>query len=137
MTPQFRNLVFEGGAVKGIAHIGALETLSQWGYLDHIVRVGGASAGAINGLLFALGYSIREQRAILESTDFRQFMDDTFGVIRDVRRPAKHFGWHEGEFFRDWIGGLIEAKLGNKAATFAELQLATDKPELYVIGTNL
>jgi len=137
MTPQFRNLVFEGGGVKGIAYIGALETLSQRGFLDHIVRVGGTSAGAINGLLFALGYSIREQREILQSTDFRDFMDSSFGVIRDIRRLAKHFGWHQGEFFRGWLGELIKARLGSIDATFADLQASAGKPELYVIGTNL
>ncbi|MFU8832875.1 MAG: patatin-like phospholipase family protein, partial [Wenzhouxiangella sp.] len=88
-TPQFRNLIFEGGGVKGIATIGAMEILRQRGFLDHIVRVGGTSAGAINALIFALGYSIEEQREILESTNFRDFMDSSFGVIRDIRRLAR------------------------------------------------
>lgn len=29
MTAQFRNLVFEGGGVKGIAYIGAMQVLAQ------------------------------------------------------------------------------------------------------------
>jgi NTE family protein len=137
MTPQFRNLVFEGGGVKGIACIGAMEILAQRGHLDHITRVAGTSAGAINALIFALGYDIREQREILESTDFRDFMDSSFGFIRDVRRLARHFGWHKGDFFRDWIGQLIKRKLGNAEATFADLKASQGAPELYVIGTNL
>ena len=44
MPIQFRNLVFEGGGVKGIAYIGAMQILSQRGLLDDITRVGGASA---------------------------------------------------------------------------------------------
>lgn len=137
MTPQFRNLVFEGGGVKGIAYIGALEILSQRGHLDHITRVAGTSAGAINGLIYALGYSIREQREILASTDFRDFMDQSFGLIRDIRRLAYHFGWHKGDFFRDWLGGLIQARLGKVDATFADLKALQGAPDLYVIGTNL
>jgi NTE family protein len=136
-TPQFRNLVFEGGGIKGIATIGAMQILRHRGYLDHIVRVGGTSAGAINALIFALGYSIEEQRQILKSTDFRQFMDSSFGFIRDVRRLAYKFGYHKGEFFRGWLGGLIEAKLGSQDATFADLKAKKNAPELYVIGTNL
>ena len=82
-TPQFRNLIFEGGGIKGIAYIGALEILSQRGHLDHLTRVGGTSAGAINALILAVGYSIREQQLILESTNFKDFMDSSFGLIRD------------------------------------------------------
>lgn len=86
MTIQFRNLLFEGGGVKGIAYIGAMRVLEQRGFLKHIHRVGGTGAGAINALSFALGYDIIAQRGILESTDFKEFMDDSFGMIRDIRR---------------------------------------------------
>ena len=136
MTSQFRNLVFEGGGVRGIAYVGAMQVLSQRDMLKDILRVGGTSAGAINALIFALGYSIQEQRDILQSTDFRKFMDDSFGVIRDVRRLAKSFGWYKGDFFAGWIGKLIKQRLGNEQATFKDLQ-ATMHPELHVIGTNL
>jgi NTE family protein len=114
-----------------------MEILKQRGHLDHITRVGGTSAGAINALIHALGYSIEEQRDILQSTDFRDFMDSSFGLIRDIRRLARHFGWHKGEFFRGWLGGLIEQKLGKREATFADLKAHHGAPDLYVIGTNL
>jgi len=74
MASQFRNLVFEGGGVKGIAYIGAMQVMNQRGYLgDHIKRVGGTSAGAINALIYSLGYDIHEQQEILNSTDFKKF----------------------------------------------------------------
>ena len=76
MKTQFRNLIFEGGGVKGIAYVGAMQVLEQRQILKNIKRVGGTSAGAINALLFALGYTIVEQRDILNSTDFKEFMDD-------------------------------------------------------------
>ncbi|MCK4793845.1 MAG: patatin-like phospholipase family protein [Desulfobacteraceae bacterium] len=136
MTSQFRNLIFEGGGVKGIAYIGAMQVLSQRGLLEDIRRVGGASAGAINALIYALGYDIRAQREILQLTDFRKFMDDSFGVIRDIRRLAKNFGWYEGDFFSTWLGKLIKDQLGNERATFRDLKNA-NRPELYVIATNL
>jgi NTE family protein len=136
MKVQFRNLVFEGGGVKGIAYIGAMQVLEQRQILKGIKRVGGTSAGAINALLFSLGYTIREQRDILSSTDFKAFMDDSFGLIRDIRRLAKEFGWHKGEFFSNWIGELIKKKLGRETATFKALENA-GYPALYVTGTNL
>ena len=61
----FRNLVFEGGGVKGIAYSGALAVLEERGILPQIRRVGGASAGTINAALLALGYSLGEIRDIL------------------------------------------------------------------------
>lgn len=82
MAPQFRNLVFEGGGVKGIAYVGAMEILQQRGQLDHILRVGGTSAGAINALIYAPGYTIRKQHQILDSTDFDLSDDKKTGPDR-------------------------------------------------------
>ena len=136
MTVQFRNLIFEGGGVKGIAYVGAMQVLDQRGLLDHIDRVGGASAGAINALIYALGYDIPTQREILDSTDFKAFMDNSFGYIRDFKRLWFEFGWNKGDFFSGWVGDLVKDRLGNAQATFQDLKDA-GHPDLYVIGTNL
>lgn len=136
MAAQFRNLIFEGGGVKGIAYVGAMQVLEQRDILRNIIRVGGTSAGAINALLFALGFDIPSQRKILESTAFKKFMDDSFGFIRDIRRLAKSFGWFKGDFFSAWIGDLIKEKLGDEKATFKDLK-TSKKPDLYMLGTNL
>jgi NTE family protein len=52
---QFKNLVFEGGGVKGIAYSGALQVLEQQNIMSDIKRVAGTSAGAITAALVALG----------------------------------------------------------------------------------
>ena len=136
MAVQFRNLIFEGGGVKGLACVGAMKVLEQRGILTSIRRVGGTSAGAINALILALGYDLAAQRQIMESTDFKQFMDDSFGVIRDIRRLAKDFGWYKGDFFTTWIGRLIRDRLGDEKATFRDLK-DRGRPDLHVVGTNL
>ncbi len=136
MASQFRNLVFEGGGVKGIAYIGAMQVLEQRGHLEHILRVGGTSAGAINALIFSLGFTIKEQQDILNSTNFREFMDNSFGFVRNFRRLWREFGWNRGDVFSTWAGDLVKEKLGNKNATFGDLKNAKH-PDLYVIGTNL
>ena len=133
---QFRNLVFEGGGVKGIAYVGAMEVLEEKGILGDVRRVGGTSAGAINAVLLAAGYSNDEQREILGTLDFNRFMDDSFGVIRDTNRLLNEYGWHKGDFFRNWIGDLIRGKLGTSEATFRDFQ-AAERPQLYFYGTNL
>ena len=38
MSYHFKNLVFEGGGVKGIAYVGAMEVLDREGILNNIER---------------------------------------------------------------------------------------------------
>lgn len=136
MGYHFKNLIFEGGGVKGIAYVGAMQELKKKGILKDIKRVGGTSAGAINALLFALGHSNAEQTKILRKLDFNEFKDDSWGVLRDAERLVNKFGLYKGDFFHEWVGNLIEEKLGDKNATFKDLQEAK-RPDLYVYGTNL
>ncbi len=86
MDYPFKNLVFEGGGVKGIAYVGAMEVLGENGVLENIQRVGGTSAGAINTLLLGLNYSLDETKQILSDLDFRSFLDDSWGMVRDFDR---------------------------------------------------
>lgn len=137
MAYPFKNLVFEGGGVKGIAYVGALKVLKRKGILKQIERVGGASAGAIIALLVGLGYSVQELGEILGSLDFKNFMDDSWGVIRDTERLIREFGWYKGEFFRNWAAERIAEKAGNREATFEELKRKGNFPAMYFMGTNL
>lgn len=123
----FRNLVFEGGGVKGIAYCGALGVLDERGILSRIRRVGGAS-GAINATLLALGSTVDEVREVLSQLDFNEFKDDDFGIIRDAKRLLRNFGWHKGDFFRDWIGKLIAEKT-NQAAWQPKTPPRRNQPE--------
>jgi NTE family protein len=137
MPYKFKNLIFEGGGVKGIAYVGALEVLKQKKVMQKIKRVGGTSAGAINALLVGLGYSVDEMKEILWNLDFTNFLDDSWGIIRDTERLIRDFGWYKGDFFRNWIGEIVEVKTGNHEATFAEVFSQNRFKELYFIGTNL
>jgi NTE family protein len=140
MDYHFRNLVFEGGGVKGIAYIGAMDVLIEKGIMDQIQRVGGTSAGAINAVLVGLGFTRKETKDVLWSLDFNEFMDDDWGVVRDTNRVIEQFGWYKGDFFRNWIGKLIREKTGNSESTFADIEALKDKKSfrsLYFMGTNL
>jgi NTE family protein len=140
MTYAFRNLVFEGGGVKGIAYVGALGVLEEKGITSAIERIGGTSAGAINAILFGLGFSLKETMDILSSLDFNEFMDDSWGIVRDTDRLITQFGWYKGDYFRNWIGKLIKEKTGNSEATFADIEAMKEKhrfKSMYFMGTNL
>lgn len=136
MSYHFRNLIFEGGGVKGIAYVGAMKVLQDAGVLKDIQRVGGTSAGAINAMLFSLRFSIAEQRKILKNLDFNNFMDDSWGAVRDTKRLIDKFGWYKGDFFHEWASNLIDKKMGSPNATFRDLEEGGFK-DLYVYGTNL
>ena len=133
---QFRNLIFEGGGVKGIAYVGAMEVLEEKRVLKDIKRIGGTSAGAINAVLVACGFTNAQQRKLLSAMDFNRFMDDSVGFLRDAKRLVNEFGWHKGDYFREWIGELINEKMGSPYATFRDFQLK-GKPELHLVGANL
>ncbi len=140
MGYHFRNLVFEGGGVKGIAYVGALQELQSRNILKEIVRVGGTSAGAITAILVGLNYSLSEIDSILRNLDFKKFMDDSWGVFRDTNRLLNEFGLYKGDYFRDWIGGVIKDKTGNSEATFNDIAAMKSQKgfrDLFFVGTNL
>ncbi len=140
MDYHFRNLVFEGGGVKGIAYLGALEVLEDKGILRNIRRIGGTSAGAINAILLGLGFSRDETREILWALDFNKFKDNSWGVVRNLWRLLDQFGWYKGDYFQRWIEELIERKTGSAKSTFADVEAMKEGrgfKSLYFMGTNL
>ncbi|MCF7894481.1 MAG: patatin-like phospholipase family protein [Candidatus Omnitrophica bacterium] len=142
MPYHFKNLVFEGGGVKGVAYVGATKVLEDKGILGNIERVGGTSAGAINAVLLALNYSNEEAEKILSELNFKKFMDSSWWMV-DVCRVWKEYGWNKGKFFRNWIGERIAKKTGSSETTFAELYKQKEQgrnekfKDLYILGTNL
>ncbi|MGG3641456.1 patatin-like phospholipase family protein [Bacillus gobiensis] len=138
MKYPFKNLIFEGGGVKGLAYVGALEVLEEKKILENIERFGGTSAGAITALLLGLGYKLDEIRIEMESVDFQKFKDDSWGEIRDTTRLFFNgFGRYKGNKFRSWLEKRICKKTdGRSQITFAELKKLTGK-EVFFQGTNV
>ena len=136
---QYKNLVFEGGGVRGIAYAGALKVLDQRGILRSVERVGGTSVGAITALLLAVGYSTDEMTAIMSDLRFEQFNDGRWFFVGGLHRMIRRFGWYRGEQFERWLEDLIGRKTGNPNLTFAQLHQRRGEAykDLYVTGTNL
>lgn len=131
----WENLALEGGGVRGIAYLGVFDRLQLYGILPNIKRVAGSSAGAIVATLLSLGYSLDELKKTLWETDLRKFKDDSFFFVRDASRFISRYGWHKGDYFKQWIKDLIGKKTGNKNATFADIK--DFEPMLYLIACNL
>jgi NTE family protein len=136
-----KNLVFEGGGIRGIAYTGALTELNNRHILDSIERVAGTSAGAIAATLYALGYNPEEISRLISELKVKSFADGKWIFIGGTRRLIKNFGWYRGEKFNKWIGQLIKKKTGKENISFDELHKLREKnntfKDLYLTGTNL
>ncbi len=140
----YKNLVFEGGGVKGVAYIGVLEVLDKKGITQDIEKVAGTSAGAIVALLVGLEFSISEIRTILFDMNFKDFMDDKAGIFRDTAHFTKYYGYCEGEKLKSFIENLLIKKNLNKDITFEKLYEDKNedkekkfKKDLNFIGSNI
>jgi predicted acylesterase/phospholipase RssA len=69
-TFPYRNLVFKGGGVRGIAYIGVLKILEREGVLSQIERVAGTSVGAITAAIVSMRLNYNTSKLLLNSLEF-------------------------------------------------------------------
>ncbi len=141
-APPYRNLVMEGGGIRGIAYGGALLALEQRGVLAGLRRVGGTSAGAIQAALLAVGYSAQEIIDVVNATPIQRLNDGRFIFLGGTHRLVKQYGWYRGDEFNRYLSELVARKTQRPDLTLAELHaLALAQPsrfrDLYTTGTNL
>ena len=127
MSYPFKNMVFEGGGVKGIAYVGIMQVLEEKGILPQIQRVGGTSAGAINAFLFAINYDVADTQEVMQKLDFNKFKDDSWGVYKDSKRLMNEFGIYKGNYFTSWLKELLERKGFSANITFKSLHEKSGK----------
>ena len=116
--------VFEGGGVKGIAFVGALEAARERG-IERWVNVAGTSAGAIIASLLAVGYEPGQLRKILEDTDYATFADYGWGgkLLGGARNALRGRGLCPGKTFTDWLAQRFEeSPVGKAEPTFADVE---------------
>ena len=123
--------------MKGIAYVGALEVLEREGILQDIKRVAGTSAGAMMAVMVGLRYTADEVKEKLWKLNFMNFMDSSFGIVRDTKRLIDEYGWYKGEYFRNLIADLIKEKTGNGEMTFKELADTKKFRDIYLVGVDL
>jgi len=143
----YKNLVFKGGGVRGVAYMGALEELEQQGVLDGIERVAGTSSGAIAATLLSFRHNVDDTLALFDSLDLRQVPQRSVnGSGRNIAllkntanysRLFEKFGWYSSLYFSDWLGDVIAQHCrGNRRATFRDFN-AFGFRDLHVVATNL
>ncbi|MEK3888420.1 patatin-like phospholipase family protein [Bacillus sp. FSL K6-3431] len=112
--------VFEGGGVRGIAFIGAIQAMEE----ENVEweRLAGTSAGSVIAALLASGYKSHEIRGPLSEIDFSKLRGRTilnripiFGSFLEL---MVHLGIYKNDYLETWLDSLLSVK-GIK--TFADL----------------
>jgi NTE family protein len=124
------DLVLEGGGVKGIGLVGAVQVLADKGYV--FPRVAGTSAGAIVASLIAAhqvaGKPLSNLVTIMRQVDYRKFKDEGLlerhlGTPGEIAELLVHMGIAKGDYLVEWLGNVL-ADLG--VHTFADLAITDE-----------
>lgn len=122
------DLVLEGGGVKGIALVGAIEILEKAGYTFN--RVAGTSAGAVVGSLVAAGMPSSDLVALMRAVDYRRFQDESWGDTLPFGKTISLLleqGIYEGKYLHNWLADAL-ASCGVR--TFGDLSYSDDALDL-------
>jgi len=145
---SYRNLVFKGGGVRGIAYIGALEVLEERGILPDIERVAGTSAGAISAFLVSLRLPVKDMLEIFSTLDFRKIPQ---AITQEKKLPipihltteeklsrlVKDYGLYSSSYIYQWLRSIIATFCdGNSEVSFEDFHKRGFR-ELYIVVANL
>ncbi|MEY8016369.1 patatin-like phospholipase family protein [Mycobacterium servetii] len=127
------DLVCEGGGVRGIGLVGAVDALAEAGY--RFPRVAGSSAGAIVASLLAAlevaGEPLSRLGDVMRSIDYRKFLDRSMigriPVIGGGLSLLVSDGVYRGAYLERLLAGLL-GELGVR--TFADLRTG-EKPDQF------
>jgi len=104
--------VFEGGGMRGIGIVGAINCMEHHDY--EFQRVAGSSAGAVIASLIAAGYSARQIRKMLVEISFLKFMDkDKLQRIPILGKPLgiiKEKSIYSGDYLQSFMDNLLKQK---------------------------
>ncbi|WP_445383528.1 patatin-like phospholipase family protein [Robiginitalea sp. IMCC43444] len=93
-------MVFSGGGVRGMAHIGVLKALQEHNISPHWIA--GSSVGALVGALYAKGRSVSEMLSFFKETPLFRYNFFSFGKpgLMDTDRYHRVFEeyWPENSF---------------------------------------
>jgi len=108
-------LILNGGGIKGLAQIGALEYLDENHYLEKIKTVACTSVGSIVGLGLVLGYTPKEMHILAEKLNLNNLHRHNYQELF-----TKH-GLDDGEKLDFLLKKIIEKKTKKPLITLKEL----------------
>ncbi|WP_430108644.1 patatin-like phospholipase family protein [Paenibacillus sp. B1-33] len=132
LVPKEVDAVFEGGGVRGIAFVGAIETMEAQGCVWQ--RIAGCSAGSIVAALLASGYSGSEIKALMKSLDYQQLLGRTWLNEVPLLSRALPLLLRSGMYVNEPLERTLEKWLAQKGVcTFGDLP----RGKLTIIASNV
>jgi len=144
---MYRNLVFKGGGVRGIAYMGAFQVLDELNVLKNIERVAGTSSGAIAATLVSFRKNTMDTLELFNTLDLqkvpqRAVKGNEKNIIllknsENYTRLFEKFGWYSSAYFHNWLQSIIADQCrGNPRATFSDFQKLGYR-NLHIIASNI
>lgn len=143
----YRNLVFKGGGVRGIAYMGALEVLDEYRIVENIERVAGTSAGAITAAVLALRLSIPDTLALFNTLELPRIPQSVTNPAHKIfpriaeqenaHRFITRYGWYSSKYFYEWLQAAIaDHCAGNGRASFADFRKRGLR-DVHIVAANI
>lgn len=135
------DLVLEGGGVKAIALVGAINYAESQGY--HWNNIAGTSAGALVGALVAAGYTGNALKDMVLNMDFAALCDkrliQRLPIVGSAAAVGLYMGLCRGQALEAWIRDIMHSK---GVRTFGDLKVYDEhnpryRYRLQVIASDL
>jgi NTE family protein len=134
MIPPLR-VALSGGAILGVAHIGALEVLQERGKLKCVKEYLGISAGAIVAFCLCIGYTLSELRALITVFNFTKIQNLEPEIMFSF---VESYGFDDGANIDKLFTVLLRAKGLSPEITFREFsEKFPNHPSLRIFATEV
>ena len=134
-----QHLIFEGGGVAGIAHLGVLQALGQ-DSLNSIETVAGSSAGAVIAALVAIKVPVKDMEKLVKEIDFNTCIplipQNPLIAAENSYRLMRQFGLIDSTLLYYKFESIIERYTLTSKITFKQLYTLT-KIKLTLTATNI
>lgn len=133
MKKEIENIVFAGGGLKGLIHIGFLQVLEERGILEKCKRFCGASIGSFFALLLCIGIRVSDIEKLFLCIDPKNI------VSYNPENLVKLFdtlGCERTDSLEKIVRIILEKKTSNPRITFKELYDLTEKEVCFSV-TNI
>ena len=104
---NIKNLVFQGGGVKGCAYAGSVQILDEYKLLASVTHVAGTSVGSRVASLVAIGAGSKGLTESILKSDFKKFTNDKGWILGDIYRLLCYYGIHSADSFANIMRGFI------------------------------
>ncbi|MDB2592443.1 patatin-like phospholipase family protein [Gammaproteobacteria bacterium] len=128
----YKNFVFQGGGVKGIAYIGALaawerHTKRQCDTDTQLQNISASSVGSLFALLLALRFDLSAIKHAYEKFEVHKITENS--LINSLSIPIsliQNYGIYDGKYLRQACEKILLDKTGSKHTTFNQLASMKD-----------